>query len=661
MHESMPILADLMIIIAASLAVLFLFRRLSLPPIAGFVLTGIIIGPSGLGWIKDATHVDTASEIGVVLLLFTVGLEVSLSRLLKTSIRIYLLAIGQIVFTSLFGFGAAYMLGVPFATSVVIGFVLATSSSAIVLKGLSDRGELESPLGRMVVTICLAQDFAVVPMLVILGLLQPHGTGPALIPKVLQVLALGGALFLAARYVLPEVLRRVMAINATEVVLLVTLLILFGTAWLTSLAGLSLAIGAFAAGLILSETEYYPQIYAEVAPFRTLFSSLFFVSIGMLLDLQFVAMHPFAVLGVALGVLLLKSLVIFGVALPLGLSPRVALQSGFYLAQIGEFSFLIIGTATAGALLTDNEFQYLMGAATITLAVTPLIMQWSPRLVGRAQSRFPWLADLTPHDTLDLPTVRPKPAVLIIGFGVNGHNIARVLHEAGIYCEILDNNPELVRRARSEGQLIHFGDVSRPEVLRQLDVSGFDSIVLTIAEVAATRRAVSLIRDEVPHAYMIVRTRLVAEVDELERLGANIVVPEEFETSLRIFGDLLHHYRIPPHIISMQMEAVRGHSYGVLRTQAGSSVMEQLEQLILQRLVEAVPILPGSPVIGRTIASLGLVEESACTILSVMRNGYPLRPPFEEAVLEPSDLIVLYGNHMDLEKAVERLTHLPKS
>jgi CPA2 family monovalent cation:H+ antiporter-2 len=659
MHDSIPILTDLMLIIAASLAVLFLFRRLSLPPIAGFVLTGILIGPYCLGWIQDPGHVETAAEIGVVLLLFTVGLEVSLTRLLDTSIRIYLLAAGQIIITAALGFGAGQMLGLALPTSIVIGFILAMSSSAIVLKGLSDRGELETPLGHMVVTICLAQDFAVVPMLLVMSVLAPKVSGPSFLQSMLQLIALAGALYLAARYVLPEVLRRLMAINATEVVLLVTLLILMGTAWLTSLAGLSLAIGAFAAGLILSETEYYPQIYAEVAPFRTLFSSLFFVSIGMLLDLGFVATHPLPVLGVAVGVLLLKSLVVFVVALPLGLSPRVAMQSGLYLAQIGEFSFLIIGAAMTGSLITDLEFQYLMGAAALTLAVTPLIMQWSPHLVWRAQSRFPWMADLAPHDAMSPPPQRPKPSVLIVGYGVNGHNVARVLKEAGIYYEILDNNPDLVRRGRSERQITHFGDVTRSEVLRQLDVSGFDSIVLTIAEAAATRRAVAIIRDQIPRAFMIVRTRLVAEVDALEKLGADVVVPEEFETSLRIFSDLLHHYRIPPHIITMQMEAVRGQSYGILRTQAGSSVMEQLEQLILQRLVEAVPIMPGSPAIGRTIAGLNLGTEGTCSILNVLRGGLPLRPPFETVTLEANDLLVLYGNHMDLENAVYLLTHAP--
>ncbi len=435
MTAQIPMLTDLVIIIAASLPLLFLFRRLGLPPIASFVMTGILIGPFGLRWVESLESVNAAAEIGVVLLLFTVGLEVSLARLLQTSLRIYALAVGQIVLTTLVSYGVAQVLGLATGASVVVGLVIAVSSSAIVLKGLSDRGELESPLGRVVVTICLVQDFAVVPMLLIIGFLAAGNADWGVTAlNVGQVAALGGVLYLVARFVLPRVMHRLMTINTSEVVLLLTILILLGTAWLTSWAGLSLAIGAFAAGLILSETEYYPQIYAEVAPFRTLFSSLFFVSVGMLLDLGFVAAHPLQVLGVALGVLLFKSLIVFGVSLPLGISPRVGLQAGFYVAQIGELSFLLMAAAMGHDLMDEAVYQYLIAATSLTLAVTPLIMQFSPRFVWRATGR----ALTAAAETSEAPPARPQPAVLIVGYGINGHNVARVLREAGIYHEVLD-------------------------------------------------------------------------------------------------------------------------------------------------------------------------------------------------------------------------------
>ncbi|MFZ5434011.1 MAG: cation:proton antiporter [Calditrichota bacterium] len=657
MTEHVPMFTDLVLIIGASLTVLFLFRRLGLPPIAGFVLTGLLIGPHGLGLVRSIENVRAAAEIGVVLLLFSIGLEVSLSRLLQTSARIYAFAVGQIVVTTAVGVAAALFVGLSLAAAVVVGFVLAISSSAIVLKGLADRGELETPIGRAVVTICLVQDFAVVPILLVIGFLGAgHADWSAMGRTTLEVAALGGALFLIARYVLPPVMHRLMAIDAAEVVLLFTILVMLGTAWLTSLAGLSLAIGAFAAGLILSETEYYPQIYAEMAPFRSLFSSLFFVSVGMLLDLQFVAADPVPVLAVAVGVLLVKTLVLVLVALPLKISPRIGLQGGFYIAQIGEFSFLIIAVAMSHQLLSEITFQYLIAATSLTLAVTPLIMQWAPRIAWTAGSRFPWLAGAE-ADTQTRKESRPQPAVLVVGYGVNGHNVARVLRESGIYYEILENNPEIVRRARDDGELIHYGEVARTEVLRQIEATEFDSIVLAISDLAITRRAVSIIRTLAPRAHLIVRTRYVAEVEELEGLGADVVVPEEFETSLRIFSDLLHHYRVPPHIIAMQVEAVRGHSYGVLRTQAGASVVENIQELLLRRLVEAVPIMENSVHLGRNLGELKLASDDTCLVLAVLRNGLPLRPPFDDIVLQPDDLIVLYGNHIDLNAAVEKLTN----
>jgi len=318
-------------------------------------------------------------------------------------------------------------------------------------------------------------------------------------------------------------------------------------------------------------------------------------------------------------------------------------------------AFVLIAVSTRGQLISEEVFQYLIAATSLSLAVSPFIMQWAPEFAWRASARFPWLAELDKPQATAAQQGRPKPAVLIVGYGVNGRNVARVLREAGIYYEVLDTNPDLVRRARADGELIHYGEVTRTEVLRQLDIEDFDSVVLAISDLAATRRAVSIIRGLHPAAHLIVRTRYVAEVEELEKSGANVVVPEEFETSLRIFSDLLHHYRVPPHIIAMQVEAVRGKSYGLLRAQAGVSVIENLQELVLRRLVEAVPIPPGSPHLGKTLGELGLTPDGTCLVLSVLRDGLPVRPPFESVVIHEGDLVVLYGNHIDLDAAVQRL------
>ncbi|MFH1011516.1 MAG: cation:proton antiporter [bacterium] len=657
MIRPIPIFADLVLILAVSLPVLLLMRRLRLPPIAGFVLTGILIGPFGLGWVHQIEHVHTAAGIGVVLLMFTVGLQVSMSRLFAMSGRIYLIAAGQIVATCALAFAASMFLGLNLVTSLVIGFVITHSSSTVILKGLSDKGELETPLGGLVLAVILVQDIAVIPMLLVVDFLGNGQADLATISQVtLQAVVLGAALYFAGRYVLPPLMRRLVTVSVTETVLLFAILVMLVTAWLTATAGLSLAVGAFAAGLILSETDYYPQIYAEFVPFRTLFSSLFFVSVGMLLDLNFVMAHPLPVLGVAVGVLVLKVLVVFGITLPLRMSPVVGLQSGLYLSAIGELSFLIIGAAIDNRLLSQNIYQYLMATASLTLAVTPLIMQWAPSFAWRAGMRFPWLTQLDEKTPISLPAGRPQPAVLIVGYGVNGHNVAHVLGEAGIHHEILESNPEIVRRVRRAGKVIHFGDATGPEVLRQLAVQEFDSAVLAISDVAATRRAVTLLRSMNPQLHLIVRTRYVAESEDLKRLGASLVIPEEFETSLRIFSELLRHYGIPPYIIGMQIELVRSESYGILRSDKQGAFTEELHELLLKRLVQAVPITAQSPAYKRTLRELGLTGEKGCQVIAVLRDGQPLSSPLRNILVEAGDLIVLYGNHADLHQAVQALS-----
>ncbi len=660
MTHDIPFFTDLIIIIAASLPIVFLARRLGLPALAGFVVTGMIIGPYGLGMIGKIENVESAAEVGVVLLLFTVGLEFSLSRLLAIPIKLYIIGALQVLGTSLAGYFIATALGLEFASALIAGFVLAVSSTAVTLKVLADSGELEAPVGRMVVTIALVQDIAVVPMLLTIGFLAPAQSSKSLtaeiIETVLVVSALVLVLYLLARYVLPHVFHRLMTVRTSEVVLLFSMLVLLGTAWLTSQAGLSLAIGAFAAGLILAETPYLPQIFAEVAPFRTLFSSLFFVSIGMLLDLRFVITHPIGVLFVALAVLIVKPLVILVASFPFRITPRVALQGGLYLAQIGEFAFLLISAASAAELLVENEFQYLIAASSLSLAMTPLVMQWAPRLTWKAQSKIRFLQPSGTSTSLEGPSsARPHPAILIVGYGLNGQNVSRVLKETGLHFEILEANPDICRRARDHGHIIHYGDATSTELLTHISIEEFETVVIAISDPGATRRAVSIIRDLHPSAHLIVRTRLVAEVEELQKLGASAVVPEEFETSLRIFAKLLAHYNIPPHIIAAQIDLARGHGYGILRSPGDRDKLENLQSLLLERLVEAVVITLRSPAIGREIASLGFTDDSDCRLISLLRDGKPVAPPLEHEILREGDLVVLFGNHEALHLSVRKL------
>lgn len=652
MSHEIPMFYDLAIILACALPVLFFSRRIGLPPIAGFVLTGIIIGPFGLGFIENLDHVESSAEVGVILLLFIVGLELSLSSLKNTPFRVYLTAIAQVLGTAALTSGIVLSVGMSFGVAIVAGFIVAVSSSALVLKGLADKGELNTPMGRMVVTICVVQDLAIIPMMMTVSILATGTvTSYEITIRSILVVAWLLSLYLLARWIIPMLLRWLVRVQIPEAILLFAILVMLVIGAISSIAGLSIALGAFAAGVILSENEFSAHIYSQVQAFSTLFSSLFFVSIGMLLNLGFVLAHLDSVLLVSLAILLLKALIVVGVSQPLKLSLRERIQGGFYLAQIGEFSFLLLSAAVAGSIVTDDEFQYLIAASSLTLAVTPLVMQLAPHVAYQAGRRIS--SKVTPVPSEPMPE-RPKPAVLIVGFGLNGHNVARVLRESGIYYEILEFNPKTVREARHEGEIIHYGDVTHPDFLKHLGLAHFDSAVIAISDPAATRRAVVTIHGLNPELHLIVRTRYVAEVEELERLGAKLVVPEEFETSLRIFVELLTHYHVPPHIIAAQVEVVRSQSYGTLRGRAVTG--DRLAQLLMQRLVEAVPIHENSKARAKSLHALGFSRESGCQAVALLRDGSAIAGDFYDTPLQPNDLVVLYGNHAALDISVELLS-----
>lgn len=649
MSHEIPMFYDLAIILACALPVLFLSRRIGLPPIAGFVITGILIGPSGLGFIQNLDHVESSAEVGVVLLLFIVGLELSLSSLKSTPLRVYLTAVAQVVGTAALVTALALAFNLRGELALIAGFVITVSSSALVLKGLADKGELNTPLGRMVVTICVVQDLAIVPMMMTVSVLSSGVlTNYEIFVRAGLMLVWVLSLYVLGRWIVPMMMRWLVRVQVAEAILLFAILVMLVVGALSSLAGLSVALGAFAAGVILSENEFSAHIYSQVQAFSTLFSSLFFLSIGMLLDLHFVVTHLDTVLLVALAILVLKAFVIIVVSQPLPLSLKQRVQGGVYLAQTGEFSFLILSAAVAGFLVTESEFQYLIAASSLTLAVTPLVMQLAPHVAYHAGRRIGAAKAVEIPDE-PIPD-RPKPAVLIVGYGLNGHNVARVLRESGIYYEVLEFNPKTVREARLEGEIIHYGDVTHAEFLRHLGLAHFDSAVIAISDPAATRRAVVTIHRLNPDLHLIVRTRYVAEVEELERLGAKLVVPEEFETSLRIFVELLTHYHIPPHIIAAQVELVRSQSYGALRGAAVSG--ERLAKLLMQRLVEAVPIHENSKARASTLRALGFSRESSCQIISLLRDGSVYHGDFLDLPLAPGDLVVLYGDHASLDSAV---------
>jgi CPA2 family monovalent cation:H+ antiporter-2 len=566
--NELDFLRDLVVIFGLSIAVVYLFHLLRVPAVVGFLAAGAMLGPYGLDVVKDVSRVEVFAQIGVVLLLFTIGVEFSLAQIpsLRAVMGGGVLQIGSAIALSVL-VGLAF--GLPVNQGVFWGFLIAMSSTAIVLKMVTDRGETNSPSGRLTTGILIFQDLAVVPMMVLIPVLGHRDDGGlvAVAWPLAKAILLVFLILIAARVLVPRLLIGVVRSRSRELFVITIILVCLGIAWLCSLAGLSLAIGAFIAGLIISESEYSHQAMAEVLPFRHSFNSLFFISVGMLLDLRVLLAHPMVVGGLVAAVVAGKAVTAAGSAVAVGYSWRPAVLTGLALAQVGEFSFLLSKAGKDAGLLSGESFQIFLAVSVITMLLTPFMIQASPRLARRAealQRLRHWLPAL-PADPSEKPPLHIRDHTIIGGYGVNGRNLARVLRETEIPFVVVEVDGEAVRHEQRKGVPIYFGDVTQPAMLSRVGLHHARTLVLAISDPLATRRAVQVSRQLNPGLQIIVRTRYLREIDELRALGADQVVPEEFETSIEIFSLVLLHYHIPPAVVADKAERIREEGYALLR------------------------------------------------------------------------------------------------
>ncbi|MEK7210420.1 MAG: cation:proton antiporter, partial [Candidatus Binatota bacterium] len=650
---------QLLIVLAATISIVFIFQKLRLPAIVGFLLAGVVMGPNGLRWIRGVEEVETLAEIGVVLLLFTIGLEFSLGKILP--IRRYIIWAGslQVLLTTIAVLIASFVLGYSLEVGIFYGFLVSLSSTAIVLKIYNDRGEIDAPQGRWTAGILLFQDLCIVPMMLLVPVLGQSGRvsylliGWALVKAVLLLFLI----VLAARRLLPWILRQVALLRNRELFILFVIFFCLGTAWLTSEAGLSLALGAFIAGLVISESEFSHQIVADILPLRDSFSGIFFISIGMLLDLNVLADDIFFSLLNLFAIVGIKSVVVMLVLGLLYRSLRLGVVLALSLAQIGEFSFILARAGRDYGLLTTSGEQTFLAVSILSMIATPFLIQWAHRLsfgleaMVRTRSRP---ESSVPREEAGSPI---SGHVLIVGFGLNGQNLARVLREVGIPYRILEMDPDLVRLASEAGEAVDFGDGTRPEVLKKIGVGQARVLVIAISDPVASAHVVSQARSLRGDLFVIVRTRYVAEIDRLYRLGADQVIPEEFETSVEIFARVLQQYHIPRNVISLQVDLIRKEHYGTLRgLHLQGKRLDELSQFLVGTTTDTFLILEGSPAIGRSLEEIQLRSLSGVTLIAVVREGVSSANPAADFFLAAGDVLVLLGSHKALDEATQILS-----
>lgn len=570
MHE-FDFLGELVLIGAMAVAIILIFQRLKIPPVIGLIFTGIVLGPSGIGVVYDEKLISTLAELGVVLLLFTIGLEFSLDDLRKLKTIVLIGGFVQIVITGLAISCLSYwfMLGIGHAISVsaafFLGFAFSVSSTAICLKILTDREELELPHGRIALGILIFQDLAIVPLIIGVSFLSPTAapTFEFIFRKIGIIILFASAIFVGFRLLMPRMVRIIASLHAREVLVIGALVICFGAAYLTQLAGLSLALGSFVAGMVIASTDESHQISVTIDPFREAFTSIFFISVGLLLDISMINL-PFFV-AIALAVLLVKGLLVTIVSIFLGNSLRVSLMAGMALAQIGEFSFVLAETGLNLQVIDAEVFQAMLAIIVVTMIVTPAMIAIAPSLADQVA---PALGFIPLARKEGKPAANTKPAdstiicageihAAIIGFGVNGRNVAAVLHATNISYSALEIDREIVRTMRRKGEPIYYGDCTEKRALLRAGVDHARAVVLGISDTSAIRKSIPAIRQVNPKAFVIARARTLDEVDGLYKAGADVVVTEKFETSIQIFSQLLNHFTVDPELILEQQEIIR--------------------------------------------------------------------------------------------------------
>jgi CPA2 family monovalent cation:H+ antiporter-2 len=530
--------ASILLVIGVSIVIVALFTRLRLPAIAGFILTGALIGPYGLGWAGEVDAIKLLAELGVVLLLFSLGVEFSIDRLYQ--LRHYVLRAGlaQVGLTVLICAVGSGLLGYTLAQSLALGMIISLSSTAVGVKILKQREELDSTHGRFAIGVLLFQDImAPVFMAVLPFLAQAQEQGLPLVGAKLLLTVLGvGAVYLLARVVVPVVLRWIVASDTREIPVLGSLFVALLMSYITQSLGLSPALGAFIAGIIISETPYSHQITANITPFRDSFLALFFISVGMLVDLPYLQANLGAVVVWTISLMALKCLIVLGIALAIRRPLRVGLLAGVTLANIGEFSFVLMEQSRATNLLPPELLNGLVAGTSLSILLTPLLLAGAYQVLARATQRAHWLSRMrAAHESH--PELRDH--VIIVGYGLNGRNLANLLRELEQPFVVVEMNGALVREAQKQGIPVIYGDAAYPEIMHAAGVEHARAVVIAVSDPISTRYTVRTVRELNPTVYIVARTRYVAEIEPLYAVGATDVIPEEFETFIEIAGRLM--------------------------------------------------------------------------------------------------------------------------
>ena len=653
------ILDDILILLAAAVVVVALFKRINLPSVLAYLFIGVALGSHGLAWISDSEGTRFLAEFGVVFLMFTVGLEFSLPHLIAMKKEVLGYGGAQVVLTTLVAGSIAWLLGVPPAAAFVVGGILAMSSTAIVIKQLTERLEITSRHGRKSVGVLLFQDIAVVPLLIMIPLLGNNDGGETIALEVLWALVKGVVVVVVmlavGHWFLRPIFHRIAAMRSSELFTLTALLFALAAAWTTFYAGLSLAFGAFLAGMLLGETEFKHQIEADIRPLRDVLLGLFFVTVGMLLDIQvMLSLLPWIVL-LAVAIVLFKTLSIMGVGMVMGAPKGVALRTGIVLAQGGEFGLALLALALSEGVLASSPSQITLAAIIVTMALAPLLINYNGHLAkwlfagSYGRNREQIVEEVTES------AAGLREHVIICGYGRIGQNIARFLDQEGFQYCAMDLDPVIVKEARAAGDRVSYGDSTHNDILEAAGLKQAKVLVVSYNEVHSALKIIEQARRIRPDIPILVRTADDANLDRLQQMGATEVVPETLEASLMLASHVLLLMDVPMARIIRRVQGVRRNRYQMLRGFFHGQESESLEQAdAFRERMHTVTLLEEAYAINKTLQELTL-ESLNVVVTAVRRGGIRSPQPLPDMRLNVADTLVLYGLPEDLARAEERI------
>ncbi|TQD35386.1 monovalent cation:proton antiporter family protein [Haloflavibacter putidus] len=651
-----PLLQDILILLGFSVVIVFLLQRLKLPSILGFLITGIVIGPYGLGLIAAEEQIEVLSEIGIILLLFVIGMELSIKQLASIKKTVFIGGSLQVGITILVTGAAYFLLGNSLAEATFVGFLFSLSSTAIVLSVFQDRNEINTPQGKNALAILIFQDIIVVPMMLFTPIIA--GESSNVTQSVLMLLLKSAVVVIitivSAKYLVPKLMHAIAKTRSKDLFLLTTITICFAVAFLTSAAGLSLALGAFLAGLIISESEYSHQATSIILPFRELFTSFFFISIGMLLNLSFFGEHVLFILLIVFGVLIVKSTIIAIAIRILKYSPKTALITGFSLFQVGEFAFILSKVGIEYGLLSNATNQYFLAVSIVSMLITPFVIMFAESITDKfLHSKIMQKISKVPQavETAHIEDDSLKNHLVIIGFGINGSNLARAAHYSNIPYVVVEFNAETVQREKAKGIPIIFGDATKEHILSTINLDKARAVVIAISDDKATKTVVGNVRLFSKSIFLLVRTRYVKEISELLALGADEVIPEEFETSVEIFSRVLHNFLVPEDDIQHFTEIIRADNYELFQNTTKLPKTFKPRTKFPDFNITCLRVNKDSgKLIGESLEDLSLRAKYGVNILAIKRKGDTLDHIEPTEKLHQNDLLFLNGKPENIEK-----------